>query len=92
MNPFDIYPELRKVGYLVQWVVNLMLGILAVVLTVLGESPVWFIIVTAVFNFVWTYTGLTAQVNTPPLGERGDHLPHFNEDDVPDEEPISDDA
>lgn len=64
MNPLDLYPNLRRVLYIAQWVVNLILGVIAVVLTALGESPTWFIIVGAVFNFVWSYTGITAQTNT----------------------------
>lgn len=64
MNPLNEYPGLRKAAYLIQWVVNLILGIMAVVLTSLGESPLWFVITTGAFNFVWSYTGLTAQTNT----------------------------
>ena len=63
-NPITEYPALRRALYIAQWVINLILGIFAVVLTALGESPAWFIIVGLVFNFVWTYTGLTAQANT----------------------------
>lgn len=64
MNPLDQYPAARQKLYLVQWLVNLVLGVGGVVLTALGQSPVWFVITTAAFNFVWTYTGLTAQKNT----------------------------
>lgn len=64
MNPLDQYPAIRQKLYLVQWLVNLVLGALGVVLVALSESPVWFVITSAVFNFVWTYTGLTAQKNT----------------------------
>lgn len=64
MNPLDNYPAVRRAAYFVQWVVNLSLGVVGIVLTANGESPQWFIITGAVFNFVWTYTGLTAQVNT----------------------------
>lgn len=65
MNPLDQYPELRKKLYLVQWVVNGVLGATALVLTILGQSPQWFLITSAVFNFVWTYTGLLAQSHVP---------------------------
>ena len=67
MNPINEYPALRRALYLVQWIVNLALGATAVVLTALGESPLWYVITTGVFNFVWTYTGLTAQANTDVL-------------------------
>lgn len=64
MNPLDQYPAARRIAYLIQWMVNLVLGVIAVVLTSLGESPLWFVITTGAFNFIWTYTGLTAQTNT----------------------------
>lgn len=62
-NPLNEYPKLRKAAYAFQWVVNLVLGIIAIVLATLGDSPMWFLITGAVFNFVWSYTGLTAQAN-----------------------------
>lgn len=65
MNPLEAYPQIRKHLYFVQWTVNLILGVIGVVLVSLGESPVWFVITTAAFNFVWSYTGLTASSNTP---------------------------
>lgn len=65
MNPLEMYPRVRRWLYLAQWVVNLLLGAIAVVLTTLGESPLWYVIATGVFNFVWSYTGITAQSNTP---------------------------
>ena len=68
MNPLDEYPQIRKALYIAQWTVNLVLGAVAVVLTSLGESPAWFIIASGVFNFIWSYAGLTAQNNVnPPL-------------------------
>lgn len=60
-NPLTEYPGLRKFAYLLQWVVNLILGVIAIVLTAKGLSPEWFIITTGALNFVWTYLGLTAQ-------------------------------
>ena len=63
MNPLDQYPAIRRYLYLVQWVVNLVMGVIAVVLLAKGQTPESFIIVTAAFNFIWTYTGLTAQGN-----------------------------
>lgn len=63
MNPLDRYPRAREVAYFIQWTVNLVLGATAVALTSLGESPLWYVITTGVFNFIWSYTGLTAQQN-----------------------------
>lgn len=63
MNPLEQYPAIREKLYIVQWLVNLVLGALGIVLVTLGESPLWYVITTAVFNFVWSYTGLTAQQN-----------------------------
>lgn len=62
-NPVESSPTLRRNLYLAQWVVNGILGVVGVVLTALGESPVWYVITTAVFNFVWTYTGIAARGN-----------------------------
>ena len=62
-NPINEYPALRKHLYLVQWVVNLALGVTGIVLAAQNESPMWFIITGSVFNFVWTYSGLTARAN-----------------------------
>lgn len=63
MNPLDSHPQARRIAYFVQWTVNLVLGATAVVLTTLGESPLWYVIATGVANFLWSYTGLTAQTN-----------------------------
>lgn len=72
MTPLETYPNVRKLLYMVQWIANLVLGILAVVFTAQGESPQWLIIAGLVGNFVWTYTGLTASGNVtkePPPAE-----------------------
>lgn len=63
MNLLEKYPKVREALYDVQWVVNLLLGIAGVVLTILGQSPLWYVIVVAVFNFVWSYTGTVARAN-----------------------------
>lgn len=63
MNPLDQYPDIRRSLYLLQWIVNGVLGVIAIVLTILGTSPLWYVIVTGVFNFIWSYTGITAQTN-----------------------------
>lgn len=73
MNPLDQYPGARKALYIIQWIVNLVLGVVAIILTALGKSPEWFVLTGAAFNFVWTYTGITAQANTPAaLNAAGD--------------------
>lgn len=64
MSIFDLYPSARRTAYTVQWIVNGIMGVVAIVLTALGLSPTWWIITQAVINFVWTYTGLVAQANT----------------------------
>lgn len=66
MNLLNDYPQVRKYLYLAQWFVNLVLGAMAIVLTSMGKSPEWFVITGAVFNFVWTYTGIVAQTNVNP--------------------------
>lgn len=66
MNPLDQYPGVRKALYIFQWVVNLALGVLGVVFTAQGLSPQWFVIVGLVFNFIWSYTGITAAANVTP--------------------------
>lgn len=65
MTPLESNPQLRKFLYTVQWVVNLALGVLGIVFTALDRSPQWLIVTAAAFNFVWTYTGITASGNTP---------------------------
>lgn len=71
MNPLDSYPNLRRILYVVQWLTNLVLGIVSIVLVALGDNPMWWVIVQAVFNFVWTYTGLTAQTNVADRQDGG---------------------
>ena len=98
MNPLDQYPVIRRYLYLVQWVANLVMGVIAVVLVTKGLNPEWFIILTAAFNFIWTYTGLTAQGNVTETNraelfehEPGDEHSELNyylaEDDLEDETP-----
>jgi hypothetical protein len=66
VNPLSEYPQVRKAAYIFQWAVNLILGILGIVfLNTYDEMPEWFIIAGLVFNFIWSYTGLTAQQNMP---------------------------
>jgi hypothetical protein len=66
VNPLNEYPKVRKAAYIFQWAVNLVLGVLGIVfLNTYDEVPEWFIIAGLVFNFIWSYTGLTAQQNMP---------------------------
>lgn len=67
MNPLDQYPSVRRFLYFVQWAANLATGIAGIVF--LNDNapgvPKWFTVTGLVLAFVWTYTGLTAQTNTP---------------------------
>ena len=73
MNPLDSYPRAREVAYLIQWVVNGVLTIAAVVFATLGTSledlPPWYVLTLAIAPALWTYLGLTAQHN---VTERSD--------------------
>lgn len=62
-NPLDSRPQLRERLYLVQWLVNLIVGVAGIVLTALGLAPSWFTIAVSALSFVWTYLGLTASSN-----------------------------
>lgn len=66
-NPIDSNPKLRTLLYQIQWVVNLAMGAVGIVLAAtqggVGDIPPWFVTANLVFNFVWTYTGLTAHAN-----------------------------
>ena len=65
MNPLENYPKIRQHLYLVQWLGNGILAIIAAVLLVMEQSPVWFVATAAGWNAFCTYTGFTAQQNTP---------------------------
>jgi hypothetical protein len=78
-NPLNRYPKVREYAYLFQWVVNLILLIIGIILTAMGLSPLWWVITQLVANGLWGYLGLTAQGNvtgTDAVGnriERGAH-------------------
>jgi hypothetical protein len=83
VNPLNEYPTIRRYAYLFQWVVNLALGILGIVfLNIYTQMPEWFLITGLVFNFLWSYTGLTAQQNVPSYRDvvEGDAPPPDLED------------
>lgn len=67
MNPLAEYPEVRKYLYLAQWVINLAMGVLGIVLSMNGDGitdlPEWYLVTSLVLAFVWSYTGITAQTN-----------------------------
>lgn len=66
MNPLEQYPSVRRFLYFAQWVTTGLTGVLGVVFTARGDVPDWYTVSVAVLAFVWSYTGLTAQANTPP--------------------------
>lgn len=63
MNPLDEYPQLRKILYLVQWVVSALLFIITAVVLVVtdGDVPTWLAATTAGFNAFTALTGRTAE-------------------------------
>lgn len=65
MNPLDQYPAVRRLLYLVQWVTTGATGVAGVVFVALEDVPTWYTITVSALAFVWSYTGLTAQSNTP---------------------------
>ena len=72
MNPLDQYPGARKVLYLIQWIVSGVMGVLGVILTAINgidDLPQWYVIASLALSFIWTYTGITAQTNTPSAPE-----------------------
>lgn len=76
-NPLADYPKVRDHLYLAQWIANGVLGAIGVVLVLLGDSPLWFVVVSALGNYVWSYLGLTAKRNvTEP-----EPVEFFDEDD-----------
>lgn len=66
MNPLEQYPAVRKVLYIVQWLANLVMGVLGIVFLNDADPgvPQEFTVTGLVLAFVWTYTGLTAASNT----------------------------
>jgi hypothetical protein len=72
MNPLDQYPGVRKALYLVQWITSGVMGVLGIVLAAnnggVDNLPGWYSTAGLVLAFVWTYTGITAQTNTPTDG------------------------
>jgi uncharacterized membrane protein YhdT len=70
VNPLDNLPQVRKVLYVIQWVVTgiqTVLGAFFAVATDRGvdQLPEWYVISLAIAPVLWTYLGLTASKNTP---------------------------
>lgn len=74
MNPLNKYPRAREVCYFVQWVVNGVLTLAGAYFLAIAdgmtitELPKWYVITLACAPVLWTYLGLTAQVNTDTEG------------------------
>lgn len=68
MNPLDQYPGVRKALYLIQWITSGIMGVLGIVFLNDSEPgvPSQYTLAGLILAFVWTYTGITAQTNTPP--------------------------
>jgi hypothetical protein len=69
MNPLDQYPSIRRALYTLQWIASGAMGVLGIILAANGNGvddlPGWYNTTALVLAFVWTYTGITAQTNTP---------------------------
>lgn len=69
MNPLDNLPQVRKVLYVMQWVLNGAATVLGAFFAAQGRAvdrlPEWYVIALAVLPVLWTYLGITASKNTP---------------------------
>lgn len=69
MNPLDNLPQVRKVLYVVQWVLNGIATVLSAWFLAsdrpMDRWPEWFVVSLAVLPVLWTYLGITASKNTP---------------------------
>lgn len=66
MNPLDSYPAVRRVLYLIQFVVAGAVLLIGVGYAAAGAAlPTWYAVVAAVTSGLWSYLGLTAAGNTP---------------------------
>lgn len=68
MNPLDNLPQVRKVLYVLQWVVTGIQAVLSAYFTTVADRPMdrwpeWFIASLAVGPVLWTYLGITASSN-----------------------------
>lgn len=71
MNPLNDLPGVRKVLYILQWIVNGILVVAGAVFVVQGtdveDLPTWYVMALAVGPVLWTYLGITAQQNVPDV-------------------------
>lgn len=99
-NPLNKYPKIREYLYLLQWVVNGVLAVAAVVFLVQGtdldDVPKWYAYAVAIGPVLWTYLGITAQTNVTPdlpdeytLGEVDDGLTYEEAGGLPFDERVS---
>ena len=69
MNPLDSLPQVRKVLYVIQWVLNGVATVLGAYFVAVGKDldrlPEWYVVSLAVLPVLWTYLGITASKNTP---------------------------
>lgn len=72
MNPLNDVPGVRKVLYVVQWIVNGVLVVAGAVFLANGteaaDLPKWYLLAVAVGPVLWTYLGITAQQNVDESG------------------------
>lgn len=69
MNPLEDLPQVRKILYVIQWVVNGVLTLAGVYFvaqgTAMDDLPQWYVLALAMGPALWAYFGLTAQNNVP---------------------------
>jgi len=70
MNPLDNYPQIRRVLYAIQWLVNGVLTLAGAYFlisqTAPDDLPHWYVYTLALAPVLWTYLGITAQTNVTP--------------------------
>lgn len=82
MNPLDNRPGVRRILYIIQWVVNGVLTVAGAVFLIQGTAtedlPEWYVLTLGIAPVLWTYLGITAQsnvntvtVDAPPPVEGG---------------------
>lgn len=69
MNPLDNLPQVRKVLYVIQWVLNGAATVLGAYFAAadrpIDRLPEWYVVALAVLPVLWTYLGITASKNVP---------------------------
>lgn len=60
------YPEIRKIAYIVSFIVGGLLGAIQVgFFAAQAGQPVWLTVALAVYSFIGGYVGIQAVTNTP---------------------------